>query len=269
MFNHSSSPNVNFLRNYDTNTIRFSASRTIQAGEELCISYAADESKLWFVKTDPTSASNSAGANGSMTTAVSDDEDSTVFPPIELLALDENEDAEDRQRRLARQARLDGSTCEPGRRERKNAQYMLKKQAAAAAADVDTCAVPGSKPAGSLPMEQPTPVRPAAVVSASTTTSRPDTPNYPAIPERTVSSPALPAPLHSGEGKSRHEHVGPVILTPELDWREEDYSTRSSSREGSAGDEEDEWSGIERIKGFTEREEDQQLADDQGLGMLF
>ena len=102
----------------------------------------------------------------------------------------------------------------------------------------------------------PTPIRPAqsASTSTSSTPSRINTPLYPAIPERTVESPSLPPPLHSTKGKSRHEHDGPVILTPELEWDDQ------SSAEG-----EEEWAGIERIKGFTEREEDEALENDSAL----
>nr|XP_018267059.1 uncharacterized protein I303_01042 [Kwoniella dejecticola CBS 10117]OBR89217.1 hypothetical protein I303_01042 [Kwoniella dejecticola CBS 10117] len=52
LFNHSSSPNVNFIRSYSTSTIKFITSKRIEKDEELCICYSADESKLWFVKSD-------------------------------------------------------------------------------------------------------------------------------------------------------------------------------------------------------------------------
>lgn len=48
LFNHSSKPNVNFIRSPSTKTIRFVTAKTISPGEELCICYTADESKLWF-----------------------------------------------------------------------------------------------------------------------------------------------------------------------------------------------------------------------------
>ncbi|OWT41077.1 tRNA-specific adenosine deaminase 3 [Cryptococcus neoformans] len=48
LFNHSSRPNVNFIRSPSTKTIRFVTAKSISPGEELCICYTADESKLWF-----------------------------------------------------------------------------------------------------------------------------------------------------------------------------------------------------------------------------
>ncbi|OCF55599.1 hypothetical protein L486_07083 [Kwoniella mangroviensis CBS 10435] len=52
LFNHSSSPNVNFIRQFSNSTIKFITTKKIEKGEELCICYSADESKLWFVKSD-------------------------------------------------------------------------------------------------------------------------------------------------------------------------------------------------------------------------
>ncbi|ORX34274.1 hypothetical protein BD324DRAFT_605115 [Kockovaella imperatae] len=48
LFNHSNRPNVNFIRNTKSGTIAFRTVRPVSAGEELCICYSADESKLWF-----------------------------------------------------------------------------------------------------------------------------------------------------------------------------------------------------------------------------
>lgn len=62
MFNHSSSPNVNYTRLMPSKTspnqrpcLKFTAFRTIKAGEELFISYSADASKLWFDQGEPSS----------------------------------------------------------------------------------------------------------------------------------------------------------------------------------------------------------------------
>lgn len=263
LFNHSSSPNVNFLRNYDTSSIRFTAARSILAGEELCISYAADESKLWFVKSDPSDLPNGAASD--------DDEEGLGGLPhtdLDLFGAEE-EDEEVRKARQRRSKAVEGLPREMGRRERRKADFFIKQQKLAGGS---TLASPSSQddPSTSVTtIASPVPARPAQSASSSSTPSRTSTPNYPAIPDRAVSSPSLPPPLHSTKGKSRHEHVGPVVITPDLDWREEDWtSSRSSSREGSATGEEEEWAGIERIKGFTEREEDQQLKDDQGLSEL-
>ncbi len=49
MFNHSSFPNVNFVRSTSGDpTLTFTTTRRVPAGTELCICYSADESKLWF-----------------------------------------------------------------------------------------------------------------------------------------------------------------------------------------------------------------------------
>jgi len=45
LFNHSSTPNLNYIRDYSTDSIKYTTSREVQAGEELCIFYGT---KLWF-----------------------------------------------------------------------------------------------------------------------------------------------------------------------------------------------------------------------------
>ena len=45
MFNHSPTPNLNYIRNYETDSIKYITSKEVQAGEELCIFYGTD---LWF-----------------------------------------------------------------------------------------------------------------------------------------------------------------------------------------------------------------------------
>lgn len=204
-------------------------------------------------------------------------EDVDPFPPVDLFGEEGDSDTEARRRaRQKRMEALEGGHKTPGRRERKKAEYQAKLNSAGV--------VNGNAQASSSGEQTGTPdsngiVSPAPVrvshtairneqsqASSSTSPSRTSTPNYPSLPDRSISSPSLPPPLHSSKGKSRHEHDGPVTITPDLDWTEEDYThSRSSSREGSEG-EQMEWSGIERIKGFTELEEDQQYKDDQGLG---
>lgn len=53
IFNHSASPNVSYTRDPSTESIRFSACKSIDAGEELCIYYGHN---LWF---DPVCSSHS------------------------------------------------------------------------------------------------------------------------------------------------------------------------------------------------------------------
>lgn len=45
LFNHSPTPNLNYIRNYEADSIRYVTSKEVQAGEELCIFYGTD---LWF-----------------------------------------------------------------------------------------------------------------------------------------------------------------------------------------------------------------------------
>lgn len=259
LFNHSSSPNINYIRDYEKSVIRFTASRSIEPGEELCICYAADESKLWFINSDE------ARQQGE------EDDETELFPPeevVELLEADGAGAAEEERRaaeekKVARQKRLEAMKDVPreiGRREQKKARFFEKQRAAEEAkaramsgnGEASTTAIVSPKPAPAL-QSQP--------INMIPTPSRTPTPNYPAIPERTVSTPSLPAPLHSSKGKSRHEHVGPVVLTLELDWNEGDHVSKSRAD----GNSDEEWTGIERIKGFTEREEDELLMNDEAL----
>lgn len=144
---------------------------------------------------------------------------------------------------------MQGVPREAGRREMKKAKFFEKRKAAQ---EAEEAKLNGIEPK----VIAPTPIRPpqSASTSTSSTPSRISTPLYPAIPERTVESPSLPPPLHSTKGKSRHEHDGPVILTPELEWDDQ-----------ISADGEEEWAGIERIKGFTEREEDEAMENDSAL----
>jgi uncharacterized protein len=53
MYNHSSTPNVRYLADYETGTLEIHAYRDIAAGEELCFNYNGDpEDKdlVWFEK---------------------------------------------------------------------------------------------------------------------------------------------------------------------------------------------------------------------------
>ncbi|KZS99472.1 uncharacterized protein LAESUDRAFT_622207, partial [Laetiporus sulphureus 93-53] len=45
LFNHSQSPNVSYIINTKTESIRYTTMRRIETGEELCIFYGH---KLWF-----------------------------------------------------------------------------------------------------------------------------------------------------------------------------------------------------------------------------
>ncbi|KAK4688841.1 phosphoribosyl 1,2-cyclic phosphate phosphodiesterase, partial [Tremellales sp. Uapishka_1] len=222
LFNHSSRPNVNFIRSPSSNTIIFKTSRAVQPGEELCICYSADESKLWFTP---------AGA-GSKAQGI---EDAPELPSMEawFQNLEGDEKVDERERREERARRRDEGKMT--REKEKHLKYE-KKQAALAQE--------------SIFQPRPMPFGTSSEASSSTTPcSTP--PTYPTLPETTMA--ALPVPLHSGKGKSRHEHVGPVVLTAPLDWRAEDFA-------GNDVGGEDDWGEVMRIKGPAEEEEEKDFA---------
>jgi SET domain-containing protein len=64
MFNHNSTPNVGFIRDFPNKLIRYVTLREIQAEEELCISYG---NHLWF-------------EDDSAPAAVSSDSEEELFP---------------------------------------------------------------------------------------------------------------------------------------------------------------------------------------------
>jgi hypothetical protein len=96
-------------------------------------------------------------------------------------------------------------------------------------------------------------------------------PSYPTLPQSVMSD--LPAPLHSKKGKTRgrHEHTGAVELTPDLDWREDDWvglkaegsgsgsatlNGRALDIPGEQAEVEQVWKEVTRIKGGAEDEEE-------------
>jgi SET domain-containing protein len=51
LYNHSYRPNAKYVKDWDTQVIRFVALRDIQAGEEITVNYngsPADQSPIWF-----------------------------------------------------------------------------------------------------------------------------------------------------------------------------------------------------------------------------
>jgi tRNA-specific adenosine deaminase 3 len=48
-FNHSPTPNINYVRDYGVDSIRYITSRVVEEGEELCGFYGP---KLWFEESD-------------------------------------------------------------------------------------------------------------------------------------------------------------------------------------------------------------------------
>jgi len=192
---------VNFIRNPSTSTILFRTSRSVEAGEELCIYYSPDETMLWSTPAYSTHMNGDA--------SLSEDEEEMIFPEL---------GPED----LTRPPKQERA----GQGKRKT-KYFKKR----------------------IPSNQEKPNDEAVILSpqpvAFTGSIVPDLQDYP--------RPDVPAPLHSGKNKVlRHEHVGPVVLTPDLDWREEKWFDGEKEREGSSSSN-DSWGEVVRIKGPAER----------------
>ncbi|KAL7420180.1 tRNA-specific adenosine deaminase subunit tad3 [Cryptotrichosporon argae] len=216
MFNHSPAPNVNYIRNARAGTITFRTVRRVKAGDELCICYAADESKLWFTP------------SGTAARPVEDDGPIDPTLAIDLGALDDEvtEDAgigtEDG---TAEQEQ--GATSHAGRDTRR-ARYAAKRARAEQLAPAE--AVSSTPPPSSSASSPP------AAAAVSTTDSH-------QAPALTAS---LPPPLHSGGGPSRHAHAGPVTLVDPL--------PLDLELSGMAG--EADWGVLQRVLGPLELEED-------------
>ncbi|KAF8310830.1 protein methyltransferase [Clavulina sp. PMI_390] len=52
LFNHSATPNVSYIRDYATMSIRYTTSRSITPGEQLFISYGREEDLWWNKDSD-------------------------------------------------------------------------------------------------------------------------------------------------------------------------------------------------------------------------
>nr|XP_018999781.1 uncharacterized protein I203_07667 [Kwoniella mangroviensis CBS 8507]OCF63242.1 hypothetical protein I203_07667 [Kwoniella mangroviensis CBS 8507] len=89
LFNHSSSPNVNFIRQFSNSTIKFITTKKIEKGEELCICYSADESKLWFVKSDQ--AVNPTNSQDEMVSSEEEEEEEGMEGFFSKIDLDEED----------------------------------------------------------------------------------------------------------------------------------------------------------------------------------
>ncbi|KAK8865804.1 hypothetical protein IAR55_000951 [Kwoniella newhampshirensis] len=276
LFNHSSRPNVNFIRNTAASSIRFITSRRVEADEELCICYSADETKLWFIPAEDDSQSLAGLAlNG-----IESSEEESPLLPIVKIAVDDlvEEDREQKAKRKEREKRLELARLKDKEREHDLKDKMNKRIKAyqktekrreeeeeALALALDLEAVPeikAPKPlrlaSSSLSLRE-TETRsqtPASTSSSSTPTYEV---NYPTLPEGMITS--LPAPLHSAGHKSKNkrrsrEHT--AELTPDLDWNEEDWE----GVQGKLKEEEGGWGEVVRVKGPAEREYD---GDDDDL----
>lgn len=231
LFNHSSSPNVNFIRNTTAGTITFTTSRAVEPNEELCICYSADESKLWFLPTDqrPRPMTPSDDGDGSERLAaivLSDDE-----TEAERAAAKAKEAAREKARQTRREQ--GGSTHSAKELRREKWRKKMEKQ----------------KNAGDIVAPQP--VRAASLLdgSAEPSPSTSEAASTPASSSAVVIPKAadLPPMLHSDStARSRHEHVGPVVITPDLEWADAGPSEVPEAK----------WPVLRRAKGPVEYEEE-------------
>ncbi|RXK42053.1 hypothetical protein M231_00775 [Tremella mesenterica] len=225
LFNHSSTPNVNYIRSFPESTITFSTSRPVKEGDELCICYNADESKLWFIPSstipnEPTynDVQTHQPEESAFDALFMDDDEVLNKPRLKPKNSIVNMTQRDRRRLrfLEKQAyeNLNGDSNDF------NIEKSLKSRS------VDT------KGLGRDEQEK---------IIISETPSESSTPAYPEMEPITT---ALPAPLHSIPGsRTRHQHMGPVVLSPELDLDVEDKGLLGNGV-------------VQRVRGTTEREED-------------
>lgn len=200
LFNHSASPNVNFIRNYASNTITFRTSRTVSAGEELCICYSADESKLWFMPSQGKRAAESEDeGDGSAALAklgiVDDEEALRERQEAEARAL-----AREKAREVAKETRREAGGSTHSAKERRRAKYREK------------LAQSPNTPSTVSNTSESTAV--STLLATSTILATAAVPRH----RRPVVNADLPPALHASG--SRHKHVGPVVLTPELEWND-------------------------------------------------
>lgn len=202
LFNHSRTPNVNFIRNTTSNTISFRTVKKVAPGEELCICYSADESKLWF-----TDSAAPILPNGHVNRKLSDaSSHSFKFPAVDPEDLYDAEAASERQER--REVRIRNQT------------------------KVVECRIPPS-PTLSSPVElappvtastqQPTP--PASVIhSPKPVRYAPHRALDPSL-AATADPSLLPPPLHSTPTRSPNTppDIGAAVIVPELDWLADDW----------------------------------------------
>ncbi|KAL1407716.1 tRNA-specific adenosine deaminase subunit tad3 [Vanrija albida] len=266
LFNHSSTPNVNFVRNTAANTITFTTSRAVEPGDELCICYSADETKLWFVPSQ------------GIKPALSDDEGDGLK---RLAALDvDDSDDEARAERAAAEAKaaaretrrtLGGAThsAKQRRRERFKSKMAASPTASAPApgdaGGAGASHTPGAANGTTILAPQPLqatgsalPALPSSVTgsagesSSSSSAFKTKSISWAERQRRDEVRADLPPPLHSVAAKSRHEHVGDVRLTAdlELDVPEDQLTTPLAQ---------DQWDLIYRARGPIEIEEEAEM----------
>ncbi|WVQ70994.1 hypothetical protein IAR50_000519 [Cryptococcus sp. DSM 104548] len=213
LFNHSPKPNVNYIRSPQSRTIRFLASRSISPGEELCICYAADQSKLWFVPADERASAACEEENGQES---EDDEE-------RIMGLEVEEDKE----------------AERKRKERESRKAAASKSSIRTAGSLSRDAS-DSGPV-SPPIQAPRPIRAPSFPSltSSPPASRPPSTETAKIsPAHAIPTNALPAPLHSSAHRALSRGGTPTSSLSrggasgeDLAGQELDTSSRSSSKQ--------------------------------------
>ena len=226
LFNHSSSANVNFIRNTKAKTISFRTVRRVKAGEELCISYTADESKLWFV--DTTATRPKILPNGRHTPREDGSEsEEDIFPAVEPDDLYDAQGTSTKREERAKRTR--------------DHEQRIALRLPLPSAENSLGLIKISPPAVTQPL-QPVIISPKPVHF----TSLPSIP-----PAESARSRRLPPPLHSTPTPSPNipTDQGDAVITADLDWRAEDWLDADGT--GKDAD-----INCIRIKGPTEIEED-------------
>lgn len=236
LFNHSSAPNVNFIRNFSTSTITFTTSRAVEPGDELCICYSADETKLWFLPTGERARARTP----------SDDGDGTER--LGALVLSDDESAAERAaaeaKERARETRRQQGGSTHSAKELRKAKWRAKMEKRGG----EEIHAPQPVPAGSAAVLESSFSSSSTVPGSSYTASA----NLFPMTERVTAD--LPPALHSDVNHSRHEHRGPVVVTPDLNWTDAGPSDVPEAH----------WGTLVRAKGPIELEEE---AEDDNTAM--
>lgn len=234
MFNHSPTPNVNYIKNKSPSspTISFRTVKKVEQGEELCICYSADETRLWFT---PSGSSSTIPTTPASPTFGNDDDNPFLLSlgadDFDLFDIQTGETkAKERAKRVEREREVDSA-----RNRRRQKWAERERERGKIESILDTAEGPPDSTA-SISLSN-------HVLTPDPTPLRNPIPSYPKLPERTKTN--LPPPLHSSSSK-RRENPDPAVLCDDLSYHE--------AEEGP------DW-GIERVKGPAEME----FEEEEGL----
>ncbi|GMK57869.1 hypothetical protein CspeluHIS016_0407030 [Cutaneotrichosporon spelunceum] len=237
LFNHSSTPNVNFVRNFAAGTITFTTSRAVDTDEELCICYSADETKLWFLP------------NGERPRPATPSDDGDGLERLAALQLApddaEREAREDKER--ARETRRQAGGNTHSAKEARRAKWRAKQEKMRNGGNSEIVAPqPVAVASGSGLLSEPTSHR--SQDSDRTVTSGSNT-----VFGQTETRADLPPPLHSDSNKLRSEV--PAEVPPLLEWDEAGPSELPETQ----------WGELRRARGPIEIEEE---AEDDNSALI-